>query len=36
MTNRLHATRSFSLQTMLISLAVGIWFSRDLISTGLW
>ncbi len=36
MMNSLRVTQMFSLQVVLISLAVGIWFSRDLVSTGLW
>ena len=36
MTSPFRATRSFSLQIVLTSLAVAIWFSKDLVSTGLW
>ncbi len=36
MMDSLRVTQMFSLQVVLISLAVAIWFSRDLVSIGPW
>ena len=36
MMNSLRVTQMFSLQVVLISLALAIWFSSDLVSISLW